>query len=218
VSGHTRGYGVCARYYDSQAAKYDGWFDRHPAAFQSELRAVRCAVTGKGRGIEIGVGTGRFAASLGITTGVDPSRGMCAIARGRGIDVACGIAEELPFGDELFDVAVMVTVLLFITDPAAAIRESHRVLRSGGEFVAAFIDRNSFLARHYEREKSGCDDAYHFARFLAVEEVGSMLVDAGFGGLNFFQTIYARPEEIVEVQPVKDGYGEGALVIIRAVK
>jgi ubiquinone/menaquinone biosynthesis C-methylase UbiE len=209
---------ACTAYYDAQAPEYDAWFDKHPAAFESELRAVRRALTARGRGLEIGVGTGRFAAACGIASGLDPSTGMGAIARGRGIDVVCGLAEELPFGDGSFDFALMATVLLFLTDPDAAIRESYRVLRRGGIFVLAFIDGNSFLARYYEREKSEHGAAYHYARFYSVGEVVSMLREAGFGDLVFFQTIYRKPEEIKEPEPVMGGHGEGALVVVSADK
>jgi ubiquinone/menaquinone biosynthesis C-methylase UbiE len=209
---------ACTEYYNSQAPEYDAWFDKHPEAFESELRAVRKALTTQGRGLEIGVGTGRFAASLGITTGIDPSLGMGAIARGRGIGYVCGVAENLPFGDGTFDFALMATVLLFVTDPVAAIRESYRVIRPGGVFVLAFIDGNSFIARYYEREKSEHGAAYHYARFYSVKEVESYLRNAGFGKLVYYQTIYHMLEEIREIETVKEGYGEGALVVVRAIK
>jgi hypothetical protein len=47
-----------------------------------------------GTGIEIGVGTGRFAAPLGIKVGVEPARAMGEIARReRGIEVVAGVLE-----------------------------------------------------------------------------------------------------------------------------
>lgn len=45
---------------------YDAWFEEHPFVYQSELKAVSSLWPSSGRGIEIGVGTGRFAAPLGI--------------------------------------------------------------------------------------------------------------------------------------------------------
>ena len=44
--------------------RYDEWFEHHEAAHLSELLAVRALLPWKGRGLEIGVGTRRFAAPL----------------------------------------------------------------------------------------------------------------------------------------------------------
>ena len=44
--------------------RYDEWFVRHAAAYQSELLAVRALLPWRGLGLDIGVGTGRFAAPL----------------------------------------------------------------------------------------------------------------------------------------------------------
>ena len=67
--------------------KYDLWYERNKFAYLSELEAVKKVLPKRGEGLEIGVGTGRFAAPLGITAGVDPSKNMIKIAKKRGIDV-----------------------------------------------------------------------------------------------------------------------------------
>jgi SAM-dependent methyltransferase len=50
-----------------------------------------------GDAVEIGVGSGRFAAPIGVRFGVDPARVMLQIARSRGVDAAMGVGEALPF-------------------------------------------------------------------------------------------------------------------------
>jgi hypothetical protein len=52
-----------------------------------------------GTGVEIGVGTGRFAEPLGIRVGVEPSKAMRQVAQKRGIEVIDGVAQVLPFDD-----------------------------------------------------------------------------------------------------------------------
>jgi ubiquinone/menaquinone biosynthesis C-methylase UbiE len=74
--------------FDTYAKEYDKWFDTYLSVYQSELRAVKMLLPHGGRGIEIGVGTGRFSVPFGITVGVEPSRGMAEIARSRGITVS----------------------------------------------------------------------------------------------------------------------------------
>jgi SAM-dependent methyltransferase len=79
--------------------RYEAWFRRHPAAYHSELLAVRALLPWEGLGLEIGVGTGRFAAPLGISVGLDPSGAMLAYAIARGVSGIQGVAEALPFKD-----------------------------------------------------------------------------------------------------------------------
>ena len=54
--------------------RYEQWFEEHRTAYVSELLALRPFVPWEGRGLEIGVGTARFAAPLGVQCGIDPSR------------------------------------------------------------------------------------------------------------------------------------------------
>lgn len=50
--------------FDRYAGDYDTWFDTHAEVFVSELDAVRALLPNRGKGVEIGAGTGRFAAAL----------------------------------------------------------------------------------------------------------------------------------------------------------
>lgn len=82
--------------------RYDGWFASHQAAYLSELLAVRAMLPWQGNGLEIGAGTGRFAAPLGVSFGIDPAMPTLDYARERGVSVASGIGEALPFSDAQF--------------------------------------------------------------------------------------------------------------------
>jgi SAM-dependent methyltransferase len=79
--------------------RYEAWFERHEAAYHSELLAVRALLPWRGLGLEIGVGSGRFAGPLGVRVGVDPSAAMLRYANARGVLAARGVAEALPFRD-----------------------------------------------------------------------------------------------------------------------
>ncbi len=93
-----------------------------------------------GRGLEVGVGTGRFAAPLSVAIGLDPSVVMMEAARRRGVGCVRGIAERLPFRGGAFDLVLMVTVDFLLSDKAAAFREAARVLAWSGAIVVGFID------------------------------------------------------------------------------
>jgi len=82
--------------------RYDDWFDRHEELYESELKAVRELLPSKGKGIEIGVGSGRFAYPLSIGFGLDPSEEMLRLADERGIEVVRGLGEKIPFRDIRF--------------------------------------------------------------------------------------------------------------------
>lgn len=200
--------------FDEYPDRYDGWFDRHDAAYRSELRALRSLLPEEGDGLEIGVGTGRFAAPLGIEHGVDPSPAMRERARERGIQVRTGTAENLPYTDEHFDSVLMTTTLCYLDDPPQAVREVLRVLRPGGAFVVGLIDADSPLGEHYQRKRKK-STFYRDAHFHGAADVVRLIDDAGFEDLEIRQTLFSEPETMTEPDPVQEGHGEGGFVVLR---
>ena len=201
--------------FEAHTERYEAWFERHDAAYIAELLALRPFVPLTGRGLEIGVGSGRFAAPLGVQVGIDPSRAMLDRARARGIEVFEGIAEDLPFADDSFDHALVVTTLCFVDSPEAMLAQARRVLRPGGVLVMGFIDRDSDLGRHYEshREASGF---YRDATFYSASEVERLVIDAGLSVLSWAQTLSRSLEETEQIEPVRPGRGQGAFVVVHA--
>jgi hypothetical protein len=82
--------------FERHKAKYEKWFEKNVFAYKSELQAIRYLLPKKGTGLEIGVGTGRFAEPLGIRVGIEPSKAMREVAQKRGIEVIGGVAEAAP--------------------------------------------------------------------------------------------------------------------------
>ena len=95
--------------FEKYSEKYEDWFERNKFAYKSEVQAIKELLPQGKKGIEIGVGSGRFAVPLGIKTGVDPSPRMRKIAQQKGIKVIDAVAEELPFKNSQFELALMVT-------------------------------------------------------------------------------------------------------------
>ncbi len=62
--------------FEKYSEQYEAWFEENRLVYEAELRAVRALVTSGGQGMEVGVGTGRFAEPLGIKDGVEPSARM----------------------------------------------------------------------------------------------------------------------------------------------
>ncbi|MFI7544191.1 class I SAM-dependent methyltransferase [Actinoplanes sp. NPDC049599] len=109
---------------------------------------------GSGRCLEVGCGTGVYAAdvrALGRTPiGVDLSAGMLRHAAGR-LPVARADATRLPFADASLPAVIAMMVHTDMPDYPAVLREVRRVLAPGGVFVhvgvhpcfcGAFADRS----------------------------------------------------------------------------
>lgn len=202
--------------FEEHTERYDRWFDRHRAAYRSELAAVRAGLPEPcGPGLEIGVGSGRFAAPLGVRFGVDPSVAMLRLARERGVATAGGVAEALPVRSGSMDLALMVTTICFLDDEEAAAREMHRILRPGGRAVVGFVDAESHLGKRY-REQRPANPFYRGARFVSPGEVTALLCSHGFRDPVFYQTIRGEPERMSHREPVAPGHGDGGFVVVAA--
>jgi SAM-dependent methyltransferase len=195
--------------------RYEDWFERHRVAYLSELLAVRALLPWGGRGLEVGVGTGRFAGPLGVEFGIDPAAEMLTYARSRGVRVACAVAEALPFAHATFDYALIVTTICFVDDATAMLAEARRTLKPGGELVIGFIDRTSDLGRHYEAHRED-NVFYRNANFFSGDEVERLLAEAGFGAPVWAQTLCRPLQEIREIEPMRAGRGQGSFVVVRA--
>jgi ubiquinone/menaquinone biosynthesis C-methylase UbiE len=202
--------------FEERAQEYDEWFDAHKAVYQAEVTALQTFVPRMGLGIEIGVGTGRFAVPLGLKLGIDPSRRMLEIARRRGLTVCQAVGERLPFHDGQFDLVLLVTVMCFVDDVPTLLQELRRVLNPDGRLVSGFINRESELGRHYEERKE-TSAFYREAQFYAVEQVAHWVQAAGFQSLQFCQTLSGSPEKPSRRDlQVREGYSEGAFVVLSA--
>lgn len=171
------------RVFDALAGEYDRWFDGHREVWEAQLRMLRPAVPRSGRGLELGVGSGRFAGPLGIRSGIDPSRGLLALAQRRGIAVVQGEGEHLPYRAGSFDYVLMMTVICYLDDPAAVFREVFRVLSGGGVLVAGFIERNGEIARQ-GRQEGTAGRFLRYARFPSAGDVKGFCGRAGFSGIS----------------------------------
>jgi SAM-dependent methyltransferase len=203
--------------FEKHTERYEGWFEEHEAAYQSELEALRRLVPTTGYGIEVGVGSARFAAPLGVQVGIDPSEEMLEYARERGVEVVGGVAESLPFKDGTFDTALIVTTICFVDDVPQTLAEVARVLRPDGALVIGYIDKDSPVGEIYQETKAQ-NPFYREAVFVSTEELVDALETAGFSDFEFVQTIYHWPGEIEGPEPIESGYGDGSFVGIKATR
>jgi len=124
-----------------QAHAYEDLFV--PALFSQWVTPLLedAGVTEGHRVLDVACGTGvaaraaaRAVGSRGRVCGVDLNPAMIQVAREvePTLEWRVGDAAELPYDDELFDVALCQSALFFFPDPAAAVREMARVVTAGG--------------------------------------------------------------------------------------
>ncbi len=202
--------------YDHYSEEYDEWFTNHSDVYELELSAILGAIPANGNGIEIGVGTGRFASKLGIPVGVEPSPGMGKIAQSRGISVIQAKAEQLPIESERYDFALMVTTICFVDDPAQTLSEANRILKKNGHLVLSFIDRDTDLGRLYQGKKK-TNKFYQHATFYSTEEILHSLRAAGFTIGDITQCLFPEGDTL-DTKRIETGYGTGGFVVVRAGK
>ena len=201
--------------FETHHQRYDEWFVRHAAAYHSELLAVRAQFPWAGFGLSIGVGTGRFAAPMGIQIGIDPAHEVLGYASKRGIATVQAVAEALPFAAHSFARALCVTTICFVDDAAAMLREAYRVLQPDGVLVIGFIDRTSGLGQHYLAHQAE-NVFYRDATFFSAAEVEQLLKDTGFTAPRWVQTLSKTLDETREIEALRAGYGNGAFVVVRS--
>jgi len=203
--------------FEKYTQQYENWFDINKYAYQSEINAIKSLMPDFKNGVEIGVGSGKFALPLGLKFGIEPSSKMRKIAQSKGIEVIDGVAEDLPLKNEDFDLVLMVTTLCFLDDVKKVFLEVYRILKKGGYFINGFVDKKSKIGKIYQKNKEK-SIFYKIAVFYSTEEVISLLKETCFKNIELRQTIFNTLDRISGVEEVKEGHGEGSFIAIRARK
>jgi ubiquinone/menaquinone biosynthesis C-methylase UbiE len=129
------------------AESYDRFMGRYSSQLAAQLADLAGVEAGQ-RAVDVGSGPGALTAELvrrlgaSAVAAADPSEPFVAAARERhpGVHVRLAAAEDLPFADDAFDVAIAQLVVHFMADPVAGLREMARVTRPGGVVAACVWD------------------------------------------------------------------------------
>ena len=168
--------------FERQAANYDAWYDSDvgQAIFADERAALEPLLAALPRPwLEIGIGTGRFAASFGVEVGCDPSLPSLAFARRRQVRVAAARGEALPFPDRTFGAVLIIATLCFVADPLAVLSEARRVVQPEGGIVLGIIPADGPWGEQYQTLAAQGHVYYQQAHFVRRPELGVMLQRAG---------------------------------------
>jgi ubiquinone/menaquinone biosynthesis C-methylase UbiE len=199
--------------FDKYYIEYDKWYDDNRNIFLSELEALKRAIPSDKTGLEIGVGTGRFAEALNIQFGLDPSINMLKLAKSRNISVIKGIGEEIPFKDNSFDFVLIATTLAFIQNINKLFEETKRVVKQSGYVIAGIIDSDSFLGEIYKEKTES--KFYSNCKFLSTLQLIEIFKNKNILITEIYQTLFKIPNLINDVEPVKISFGDGGYVVVK---
>lgn len=164
------------------ASRYERWYltaGRRADRLEKRLLTRLLEELGDPRSVvEIGCGTGHFSrwlATREITvTALDLSLPMLHEAQRLGTSrLAAGYGDRLPLADRSCDVALLVTVLEFVADIDAVVREAARVTRTG--LLIGALNRRSLLGRKLTRRGA---EPWTSARLPTVGELRDALLRA----------------------------------------
>jgi SAM-dependent methyltransferase len=133
--------------FDVTADAYGRFMGRYSEPLAAQFAELAEVSAGQ-RVLDVGCGPGALTAQMldrvgtDAVSAVDPSEPFVAAARKRfpGVDVRAGVAESLPFPDDVFDASLAQLVVHFMTDPVRGLREMARVTRPGGLVAACVWD------------------------------------------------------------------------------
>ncbi len=168
----------------NDAMVYDQWLNKPSNRFISDLeKRLMLNMLKPMRGktmLDIGCGTGTGLLPLlemGLqVTGIDPSPYMLDIALkniGNRVDLYRGFAEDLPFDDNSFNYAALITTLEFVEDPKKALEEACRVTKDR-IFLGVL---NRYAIKGIQRRVKGIftDTIYNHAHFFSVWELKKII-------------------------------------------
>jgi ubiquinone/menaquinone biosynthesis C-methylase UbiE len=144
--------GTISARYDRSATRYERWWAPVLAPGSTMLLdAVDRRLGGRSpvRVLDIGAGTGTLTRSAAIrwpgasVVALDGSRAMLQVGRGEAdrtlaadvvdrLDWVVGLAQDMPFADGAFDLALSSFVMQLVPDRRAALHEALRVISPGG--------------------------------------------------------------------------------------
>jgi ubiquinone/menaquinone biosynthesis C-methylase UbiE len=205
--------------FNEHVAEYEEWFEKYPYVFRTEVAAIK-KIWPAGKdlvSLEVGSGTGRFAEAIGISCGLEPSAKMDAMAEERGIETMRGVAEEMPYQNEQFNVVLMNFCISYFENLSKAFTEAYRVLKPGAAMIVGFIDKYSRLGQYYESKRNN-SVFYKDANYYGVNEVEEKLEAEGFKNPQVYQTLFSDLDSTITVEPLFPGHGQGSYILIKAIK
>jgi len=190
----------------ARAGRGDGMEKGHRPVGEQAIERMR--VPTDARVLDVGCGSGWAArllaaqASEGGVVGIDISDEMIQLARESSssfpnVEFRVASAEQLPFKDSEFTHAFSMESLYYYSNMIGALREIHRVLKSGGLFVTVIDLYLENLPSH-----QWIDQLKVPVHLLSIQEYCSLFGRAGFTNV--------RDQRLYDPTPVPENYISGS--------
>jgi SAM-dependent methyltransferase len=163
---------------------YDDFMGRYStvlATLFADFADVRSGM----RALDVGAGTGALTAELlrrgASVAAADPSPEFVDVLRSRfpNLEVEEAPAESLPFGTDVFDVALAQLVVAFVSDAPAAVAEMARVARRVAVCMWGIAEVDMFAAIDRTAKAIGQSRAGEPRRYRTAQELQDLLAPLG---------------------------------------
>ena len=208
--------------FNAVAGKYDDWYE-HPQGkqvFLAERNVVNIMIPHEGLGLEVGSGTGAFIKSLeneGRTiVGLDPSTEMIAQAKEKQIHSVLGYGHHAPFRT-VFDFTYMVTVIEFLLDPVATLKEIRKITKTGSPYTLLFINKDSSWGTLYKDIGAKSDPVFKHARLYSLSEIEEIVGRGGYKICDTKGTLSSKPLSPDVDNVITDPTRDSGVVVVKAV-
>ena len=229
--------------FDKYASEYDSWFCDNHNVLLSEARLVAEVLKdAPGPILSVGCGSGLFEIILkdnfgiNVTDGVEPSSGMAAIARSRGMNVTEATAEDFEYPAGKYGTILFNGSPSYINDLGKVLDKVWDALPEGGRVILIDVPKESGYGQMYNLAKAlgtwdhplleGCYPTNPYpiefvkqANWRTTSEKLRLLENAGFCGLSAMQTLTTHPlYSNFKAEEPQEGYDKGCYVAVYATK
>ncbi|HPP87034.1 MAG TPA: hypothetical protein PLM75_04125 [bacterium] len=204
--------------FDKFADDYNKWFIENEFVYLTELETKRHFCVDASLSIEIGISITKFAEPLKINYGLEPFFSMIRnIKNIFNISVINGIAENIPFKNNIFKTFPLLTTIYFVDDSEKNTAETKRILKINWQIIIAFLDKESPLGKNCQKNKYK-SKFYSKTLFYFSEDIARFLTKHKFEDINIIQTVFGNYKEIKNLQTKKNRFGKCNFIIIKVEK
>jgi ubiquinone/menaquinone biosynthesis C-methylase UbiE len=200
--------------FHDHAEEYDSWFE-DSLVYEIEVTALKSLhAEMDDPKMEIGVGPGRFAKSLGVAFGIDPAWAPLTLASKREIKCCQAFGEQLPVKDGIIGTIYVLFTLCFVADPQKILWECSRILKEDGLLIIGMIPSDSEWGRSLAAKKKAGHPFYKYARFYTIDIVKKWLGAANMSIMEYRSTLYQAPECVEQNEAPGDVLDEQAGFVV----